>query len=345
MMLTVSLKHRNFTFFTAVVVACILLALPVHAARKDIGREQFVLPTIAEGAGPMVFLEASADGINAAAFASDGTTVVVEVRRGAETPVEVREVDPTAPQYEIDVRFLDLNGFPFYIVYGGHEPIDPSWRFPPPPPAETTETSATDAHAQYALATALLETVASSEFGAGLITRRWRFERDALLETAGGIADAALIRDVEPDISETLDHGRGRRLSVNAATTTYKWEIEIHKQGAWLEKNIYADHSATVMRSISKSGVVQQTRASKNHGTAGDQMPMKCKSRATPLGMPKSLPEPLMCSTSYGIVKGKHVCNDDTYLQYQSVRDLLTPDPSKGTCSDSTLRKYAPDCW
>jgi hypothetical protein len=72
-------------------------------------------------------LEARADwGMNAA-YVKSGQVVYLQTRIGPPTPYALRDLDPTTPLHEVDVRYVDELGNSFNIQRGGDSFIDPSW--------------------------------------------------------------------------------------------------------------------------------------------------------------------------------------------------------------------------
>lgn len=304
---------------------------------------------------PEVTISSSAaDRLEGYALTAEGSMVAFETRRSDPTPQELREVDTSTPPYEIDVRFLDDTGFPFLTIYGGHGSIDPTWNVIDAAPADKSDDLTLST---YATARAMISAIKNSAFATETNSnmdsaRSWAPERDILLNVAGpALEDLSVIRIVEtPEIERPLPSRTRMRVNTNAVSTNiYKWQVEVHKKVASFSFGL-GDHSATLSRSISSKGVTQQTIITSNHGAAANKMNVSCTWTSTAT-MPKSLPSfgtatdgsAYYCRTSYGFTKGKHVCNDDTYIQAQTVRYKAGP-MSWVTCGDSTLRRYAPAC-
>jgi hypothetical protein len=303
----------------------------------------------------VVISSSAANRLEGYALTAEGRMVAFETRRGDPTPQELREVDPSTPPYEIDVRFLDETGFPFLTIYGGHGSIDSTW--------DVTDAFPTDRSddltlSTYATARAMIRSIENSTFAAETSSdmggdRSWTPERDILLNVAGpALDDLSVIRIIETGTPKVETPSRTRmKVGTNATSTDiYKWQIEVHKKVASFSFGL-GDHSATLSRSISSKGVTQQTIITSNHGAAANLMNVSCTwtSAAT---MPKSLPaigsatdgSYYYCNrTPYGFTSGKHVCNDDSYVQAQTIRYKAGP-ASWVTCGDSTLRRYAPAC-
>jgi hypothetical protein len=66
------------------------------------------------------------EGVLSAAYREGDLVIYLQALRGRETP-EAYHRDPSAPRYEIDVRFTDDQGRAFYVRRGGDEWVDPTW--------------------------------------------------------------------------------------------------------------------------------------------------------------------------------------------------------------------------
>jgi len=62
-----------------------------------------------------------------AAYVKAGRVVYVETRVGALKPDVYRQAYPNDPAHEMDLRFVDQNGYTFYVQRGGDFYADPSW--------------------------------------------------------------------------------------------------------------------------------------------------------------------------------------------------------------------------
>jgi hypothetical protein len=62
-----------------------------------------------------------------AAFVKNGRVVYLEQRVGALKPQVYRDTTPDEPEREMDMRFVDQNGQPFFVQRGGDAYVDPSW--------------------------------------------------------------------------------------------------------------------------------------------------------------------------------------------------------------------------
>jgi hypothetical protein len=62
-----------------------------------------------------------------AAFVQGGRVIYMETRVGPPKPDVYRQSWPDDPPNEMDMRFVDQNGYTFYVMRGGDSLIDPTW--------------------------------------------------------------------------------------------------------------------------------------------------------------------------------------------------------------------------
>jgi hypothetical protein len=63
-----------------------------------------------------------------AAYLENGRVIYVETRVGPMKPEVYRHSWPDDPANEMDMRFVDHNGYTFYVMRGGDKLIDPQWQ-------------------------------------------------------------------------------------------------------------------------------------------------------------------------------------------------------------------------
>jgi len=73
----------------------------------------------------LTVLERTATSLSVA-FREKNATIFMQAKRGRPT-AERYQKDPKSPKYEVDARFMDANGFVFYIQQGGDGWLDPKW--------------------------------------------------------------------------------------------------------------------------------------------------------------------------------------------------------------------------
>lgn len=280
---------------------------------------------------PSGLVELSYDGNNKSVFGSyelDGEQVFIEVRRGPATPAIMRKCNKDWPLYEIDVRLFDKNGRLFFVQVGGHSPIDQSWMesfnddF-----GLTQEEKVSNAQRLFILAQKMVSLLMDVKF-----TKFLTPEHNAIKGIMPLIESALVFEDVS-----------SKESSVGVASgCTDMHVIEIWKQPAFFG-TVNAEHSGTETLCYS-GGILYAIWIANNHGTAPGEGSMRkaCSNAFSGRCRLSSMP---LCSTSYGFTSGKHVCNDDTYIQYYRIKYNTNPSTTGGTCSDSGLRVWAPTCW
>lgn len=274
-------------------------------------------------------------------FKSDGSQISIETRRGRETSNIMRKADKTTPLYEIDVRLLDRCGRPFFVQVGGHDSIEQSWGSSLDTDFDLTDEEKTvDSQKTFTIAKKMVMSLMGSKFKKGLMP-----EYEAIKGILPLIESALAIErfeNVESEISKNL---------LASASCTDRHYIAIWKKGAFFPNNQYGDHSGTVFKVIS-GGCTYMIWSACNHGTCPGTggMYLKC-STSFPDRCGLSMAPP-MCSTPFQWDQsdwwnddGRHVCNDDTYIQYYRIKYNTNPSTTGDTCSDTYLRRYAPSCW
>jgi len=262
-------------------------------------------------------------------FEFDGTKIFIETRRGEMISGMKRLMDPTAPLFEIDLRLSDENGFPFFIQFGGHGPIDETWLSE----SELLLNESTF-YDQEISVTKLLEN-----------TERMIESLNTISFRLSLLPEYHALMNILPLIKSgiTPDKSSGESDSSIQTLTTSSQSIEIWKKGAFFNNNVYGDHSGTVAKAT-YGGSTYQIWSACNHGTCpGSGMTKKCSKTFS--NRPGFCQAPPMCISAYGFFPNQHVCNDDSYIQYWRIKNNANPNTIGGTCADSSLRKNAPDCW
>lgn len=285
----------------------------------------------AESSDPGTFedLKAGAGRISAV-FAYKSQRIRIETIRGPRIPNQLRQYDPGAPRFEIDIRLVDESGYPFFVQFGGHGPIDESWtKSDSGLPEELAVPSDEQARRNFIVAERALEALTRSRFKVA-----WLNEQRALANIVPAIREAIAMDTLEP-----LSPGAAEK-----STCNYRHVLSVYKGSAFLGI-AGSEHSATRATNVSPTGQVTQIWASSNHGRTYSEAGMSFYDswigfNRCSLG---SISWP-QCVTSYGITKGTHVCNDDSVTQCLSLQTMSTPNGTSGTCSDSTLRLKAPRC-
>ncbi len=267
------------------------------------------------------------NGINGS-FGLGGKTIYFETRRGPRTPKYLRGGDPTTPDYEIDVRFMDQDGRPFLTQIGGDALLDSTWVEPVPKPKVDEEIN-TD----FELADKAIGALKKLKF-----KQKFVHERRALLNLAQIMESAQVIEKIEGAPSQPLSS------QTLAVANTYRHKVEIHHKSCCLG---LGRHSGTIGKYISNTGVVTTAVITCNHGTCADQMALKCSwYSAYPGNRTTKLNNDITCSTPYNATSVfGHNSNDDTDLQYRAVRTNSRPSTSGGICNDSSTNNEPTNCY
>lgn len=261
-------------------------------------------------------------------YEKDGRFVTFETRRGAPTSTaEFEAPDPDAPPFEYDIRFLDWNDGVFYTQLGGDGYLDPTWaNHPDLPKTELAERPIAFAMAREAVI--LLEDE--------LIDPAFDPEAEGLLD----LASTSFAPDM-PDEVDPLDDDNAGVTPPKERSTTYHNNLFIRRKDA-LFSGSPADHSALWLKVYLGSMKISET-ATSNHGTSASSSTMTTAcSTNVDFSAPIKLAD-LVCTTPYFPVGfGVHVCNDDTYVEYDEAKHLYTS--TRSECSN-TPNWYAPTCF
>ncbi len=287
-----------------------------------------------EGTTGFSELGATAEGI-VGTYSHKVGQVRIETRRGRSTVAVDRRQDPGAPLYEIDVRITDETGYPFFLQFGGHGPIDDSWTksetvfgLEAPVPSDEKAT------ANFQAAERALEEIVHLRF-----VPEWREEHRTLGKVLAAIREGVAMDTMKP-IDEYV---------AAASTCNYRHKLSVYKGTCCWNGLTGAEHSATRATNVSASGAVTQIWSALNHGRAYSDSTMSFydswESAANRCAM-GTVSTPAKCATEYSRLGrcGTHVCNDDSITQCDSLKTLSTPVGLTGTCSDCTLRLKAPRC-
>lgn len=259
-------------------------------------------------------------------FKFDKKEIKFEIFRGRKIGI-MKELNPSFPEYEIDLRLLDKNDFPFFIQVGGHGPANNEW--------------ASLLGIDFAKSRAENKVIAEESFS---LAKKMAKSLEKIKFKDDFSPEYEAITAIKGILEANFEKEGLKKSSNSLSIKSVNHMIQIWKKTAFFPGNIFGDHSGTVFR-IYDNGVNYQIWSAANHGTApGDpSMSLKCNGWFTDrLGFSEAPP---MCATEYGFSSGQHVCNDDTYIQYQRIHDNVNPNTTSGTCSDNTLRRYAPSCW
>ena len=270
-------------------------------------------------------------------FEAGGETITFETIRGGR-PRLGSVVDEGAPRYEIDVCFKDGDGRPFLVQSGGDKVLDPTCdpELLEEEPAGTSggEVRASSPtpeqrQAHFAMAEAMIQALRSIEF-----RRPFQPEYQALVGHAALAAEgqAALDLDCSDDdvVCEAEDQSEG---DVGIESHQYRWEHifrvfhgVVSRRWRELVGINYATHGAILaLRRDFRNGLIYLAYHRCNHGRCyyDSGMNHRCTFLSGPVR--EYHMHNLSCLTLYNPWSGArgfrgHNSNDDTALQYRSVR-------------------------
>ncbi len=299
----------------------------IAAADKSSTQANAILAPGQHVNGGLTSLVAVPKGINGS-FVAGSKVIHFETRRGPQTPRYLRAGDPTAPIYEIDVRFLDEDGNPYLVQIGGDRPIDPTWSA-----AAAKYKVDSEAKSDFDLTAKSIETIKKLKFN-----NKYKPEQLALINLASTIEEAQVVEKVEaaplqiPNAQATLP------------VNSYRHKIEIRHKSCCFG---LGRHSATIGKYISITGVTTTAVITCNHGTCANQMALKCSwTSASPGNRTTRLNNNIACTTPYNPTSiFGHNSNDDTDLQYRAVRYNIRPSTSSGVCNDSSVNNEPTHCY
>lgn len=192
----------------------------------------------------------------------DGTRITFETRRGPRT-AEIYHGDPRTPAFEIDVRFIDEYGVPFFVQVGGDRPIDKSWNFGGMP-YSSRELDPEQYSERIATALEAINTLHNIKF-----RQRYEPERKALVELSSFMRSLST-RDIIEEPSNGDVPGSIFK------SCNYRQRVEIHDKPCCFG---FGRHSATITKNIDSNGYTTSTFSTCNHGecATSSDMPMYCQ--------------------------------------------------------------------
>ena len=287
-----------------------------------------------------------------AVFLLDGERVQVEARRGRRT----HDRHEGGPRYEVDVCILDDAGRPLVAQYGGDESMIPECESEDGPtgidahPAVQAFGMPVDRKGSFKRAEKAVKLIRKAGF-----RRKFQPEFEAIVGQLGLLAEGrrgkkalhadTLIRTesgVEP-MSKEFALGDVVPAPQNHPTG-YQHYIEIHSSSV-RGTGGHAAHGATVAYRIPHCGAINFAWSRCNHGRCYYLMPWKC-SLYSPANRVSHV-HVTTCGTYYNPFStlGGHNCNDDTFVEYLSVRNNAHFDRYGGTCSDPFRADYTTNCF
>ncbi len=272
------------------------------------------------------------------------------------------EVDPFVSNF----RVYNRSDYPFIVIGDGMLAVNPTTgQVDMPQPGEVNQQNQLDDLRLVLDAIAILgqQQTVSTRFQGDL--KKLGYATNAALDNANAVLDGRIAagQDTAESRSETLasqtsSGGVGVSSQALSGGTGFIQNFFIkYKPSFW----IYGDHSAVKIDVYYASGTYIGYLSTRNHGTEADDASMSTVSGCprTFYNRPTTLPpiQPYAstdtavngdaggCSTSYNWVGSNvHVCNDDSLaMLHMAINNASISNDA--TCSDGTLRNYAPSCY
>lgn len=270
------------------------------------------------------------------------------VRRGQ----RIRGRHKGDPKFEMDVCIKDSNGVPLFAQIGGDEVLipecDPDQVEDPSIQAEAAGRPFVGRQGEYKLATRAMRNLKNVRF-----RRKYQAEHEALLGTAEGLALGTKPFRPRPDALYAPDDGSPARplrevdphssLFRPLTHTGYQHWIEIHA-AAFVHVG-HTTHAATRAFRI-RNGVWGFAWDRCNHGRCPMLMPFQCAFISDWSRQYHVHNQP--CNTGYNVfsLNGGHNCNDDTAIEYETVRINFHLDGyNSRVCNDWNRHDYFWWCW
>ena len=285
--------------------------------------------------GLVLQADPSRPGASTGTFREGDRTLYIEVLRGPPTPEATRR-DPTAPQFEMDLRISDQNRQTFYVQQGGSALLDPSWDQDLAPAVDEAGRAA-----DWALVAKLEDALAQADLAAKVDAP----ERSALGAVARGVRSLEADERAAQAVNKDVTPGE-----VQAMATTYSHGFRIYKGN--MAGPIPGEHSSTRALVFTSSGLLVAARTSCNHGRCWneDGMSLHC-SRSISSGS-SYLRLHQKCATGYDALSasGGHNCHDDSRIQNRAWyhNSDLPGDTYERFCGGFNFATdfiYAPACY
>ena len=249
-------------------------------------------------------------------YRADDQVVHFQAIRGEDLVFGENTIDPDAPAYIVSVRIVDQGGNPIAVAIGDHDERISGWL----EKVEGLKSSNSDLNSTFILAQEAIDVLSQN------VTNGFDEEITTLKRRSFTAAPSANMSDQNPP---TL------------LSTTWRYWIRIFRKDALFNGN-FADHSAVIVNVTKPDGTILNY-VTCNHGTCADDAAMqyRCQNIVYPASQRPFSILPCDSVSSYGFTSGTHVCNDDTLVQYNMI---VYNNSGLTTCTDSSLRLWAPTC-
>ncbi len=282
-------------------------------------------------------------------------TVQFEVIRIGKNSSAALMYDPDSPRFIADARFISkVSGEHFDVRAGGHNLEKQLWR------EKTADCFFNECKGvpqdfrdkEFAITRYIaknLDTIKKD------LPEFIHFEVDTLIEM-GSYNPMGLHGEIgEPEAYEHEEELSQYPEEVLLKSGGYIHNVEVKYK--YIFGSSRAHHSSTYIYS-SRGNSRYSASETCNHGTCARSSRMRFRCIEQSLNRYRYLPhygecgrssrddhpnQWMCCPTEYGLSRGKHVCNDDTKLQLDSVRGLHS-NPNMSYCRDNSLRNRVPSC-
>jgi hypothetical protein len=267
------------------------------------------------------------DGKISGAFRKADHAIYFETLRGQPRNAFYKQVDPTLPDFEIDIRVLDEDGRPIFIQQAGDQLADESWVKDILADAKKPRVDPYKRAEHYELMKEAFQTLESANVPAAL-----SMEKSVLVASRFSIKESVLKTGIAK-ASEAMQAEKGYAPGWNS--------IELHRKSIMLG---LGEHSATW---ANVNGVVYDNC---NHGSCASSMGYKCTTYGGGAlyweGSTSNGWRGGTCLTSYNWTSwGNHNCHDDSVKQMWGVVYGTQGTDYDGVCDNGAGHKSAPSCW
>lgn len=249
-------------------------------------------------------------------YRSGENAIHFQTVRGEDLVLGVNTIDPDAPAYAVSARILDQDGNPIAVAIGGHDDRISSWL----EKVDGLGSSNPDLSSTFALAQEATDALSKAAPSG--------FEEEINVLKRRSVTAA-------PEVSSSKLTNKMQTLS-----STWRYWIRIFRKDAFFNGSP-ADHSAVIVNVTRPDGWMTNY-VTCNHGTCADDpaMQYKCQNLVYPATQRPFAILPCDSVSSYGLLYGQHVCNDDTQVQYNMI---VYNNSSLATCTDWPAY-WAPAC-
>lgn len=255
---------------------------------------------------------------------------------------------PDAPSHAVDIMISDQHG-PFLVQVGGDAFIDPGWN-ERLQELNTESFAAAAASFDRSASFAATHTLSRLVNSGGVAQLQGSAMRQLMNSSLRNLINGALgpndVR-VNPELEGLLDQQPPEESSYGY----FHHKMEIREKGAFHESlHPWFEHSSTIFRSYWSNWSLAYTYVTCNHGTCATDPVMRLTCWRYFFNRPSFYVGGLQdraCDywSHIAPIPGFHVCNDDSYHQYWTVKYNLPHPYHNWTCNDTSLRTRAPSCF